>query len=195
MQNDNKKKVNRREFLKGVGLAGSGALVSLIGAHESPTVSAAPLTSVLHGVGDPPVLADSFMLEVPNRTLTEIFDSVSDLGSTTEIIEFQDGNDFILRKRTGRTKYHNLVLERAITTNMSMWDWYDEIRQGIITRYDGSIYALDDTGTPIARWNFFASWPGEIYAVLSREGTGPYSPLMRERTVLVIEYLEQVDVV
>jgi len=195
MKNDKKISVNRRDFLKGVGLAGSGALVSLIGAHESPTASAAPLASVPQGIGDPPVLADSFMLEVPNRTLTEIFDSVTDLGSTTEIIEYQDGNDRILRKRPGETKFHNIVLERAITTNMTMWDWYDEIRQGIITRYDGSVYALDDTGTPIARWNFYASFPGEIYAVLSREGTGTYTPLMRERLVLVIEYLEQVDVV
>lgn len=194
MQKDIKSKVNRREFLKGVGLAGSGALISLIGAHQSHVVSAAPLESVQKGMGDPPVLADSFMLEVPNRTMTEIFDSVSDLGSSSEIIEYQNGNDLTLRKRPGRTKYHNIVLERVITSNTTLWDWHDEIRQGIWTRYDGSIYALDDTGTPIARWNFFVSFPSEIYAVLSREGTVPYTPLMRERLLLVIEYLEQVDV-
>ena len=41
------------------------------------------------------------------------FKSVSGMDSTTEVIEFKQGNDVRVRKKPGRTTYSNIVLERG----------------------------------------------------------------------------------
>ena len=54
----------------------------------------------------------NFSVEIENVTVGR-FKSVDGLDSETEVIEYQDGDDMILRKRPGRTKYSNVVLKRG----------------------------------------------------------------------------------
>ena len=54
---------------------------------------------------------------------TAVFQEVSGLEVTADVVEFQDGDDLTLRKRPGRTSYSNIVLKRGYTANDELWTW------------------------------------------------------------------------
>ena len=106
-----------------------------------------------------------FLLEIQgvindNRVIVGGFKSVSGMDSETEIIEFKQGNDLIVRKKPGRTTYSNIVLERGYTATDDLWQWRKNIEDGKIDRRAGSIIILDQDGqTEVARYNFYEGWP------------------------------------
>jgi phage tail-like protein len=106
-----------------------------------------------------------FLLEIQgvisdNKIIFGGFKSVSGMDSETEIIEFKQGNDLIVRKKPGRTTYANIVLERGYTATDDLWQWRKNIEDGKIDRRAGSVIILDQDGqTEVARYNFFEGWP------------------------------------
>ena len=106
-----------------------------------------------------------FLLEIQgvisdNKIIVGGFKSVSGMDSETEIIEFKQGNDLIVRKKPGRTTYANIVLERGYTATDDLWQWRKNIEDGKIDRRAGSVIILDQDGqTEVARYNFFEGWP------------------------------------
>ena len=106
-----------------------------------------------------------FLLEIQgvindNKVIVGGFKSVSGMDSETEIIEFKQGNDLIVRKKPGRTTYSNIVLERSYTATDDLWQWRKNIEDGKIDRRAGSIIILDQDGqTEVARYNFYEGWP------------------------------------
>ena len=106
-----------------------------------------------------------FLLEIQgvisdNKIIVGGFKSVSGMDSETEIIEFKQGNDLIVRKKPGRTTYSNIVLERGYTATDDLWQWRKNIEDGKIDRRAGSIIILDQDGqTEVARYNFYEGWP------------------------------------
>lgn len=88
------------------------------------------------------------------------FKSVSGMDSQTEVVEFKQGNDKVVRKKPGRTTYSNIVLERGYTATDDLWTWRKNIEDGKIDRRSGSVIVLDQDGsTEVARYNFFEAWP------------------------------------
>jgi phage tail-like protein len=88
------------------------------------------------------------------------FKSVSGMDSQTEVVEFKQGNDKVVRKKPGRTTYSNIVLERGYTATDDLWQWRKNIEDGKIDRRSGSVIVLDQDGsTEVARYNFFEAWP------------------------------------
>ena len=75
----------------------------------------------------------NFKVEIEGVT-QGAFTEVSGLESTTEVIEFQDGDDLVLRKRPGRTKYANIVLKRGYTNNDELWNWRKAVIDGRVER-------------------------------------------------------------
>ena len=110
-----------------------------------------------------------FLLEIQgviNDTKVIIggFKSISGMDSETEIIEFKQGNDKVVRKKPGRTTYANIVLERGYTATNDLWLWRKNIEDGKIDRRAGSIVVLDQDGeTEVARYNFYEGWPCKWY--------------------------------
>ena len=92
------------------------------------------------------------------------FKSVSGMDSETEIVEFKQGNDMVVRKKPGRTTYANIVLERGFTATDDLFEWRKNIEDGKIDRRSGSIIVLDQDGeTEVARYNFYEGWPCKWY--------------------------------
>ena len=88
------------------------------------------------------------------------FIEVDGLESTTEVEEFADGDDLILRKRPGRTNYSNIILKRGFTSpNQELWQWRQRVINGQIERRSGSIIICGDDGSEIMRYNIFEAWP------------------------------------
>ena len=88
------------------------------------------------------------------------FMEVDGLESTTEVEEFADGDDLIVRKRPGRTNYSNIILKRGFTwPNDELWRWRQTVINGLIERKSGSIIICGDDGSEIMRYNIFEAWP------------------------------------
>ena len=62
--------------------------------------------------------AYNFLLEISgvtpdSKTIIGGFKSVSGMDSETEVIEFKQGNDHVIRKKPGRTEYQRGIVRRA----------------------------------------------------------------------------------
>ncbi len=107
----------------------------------------------------------NFLLEIQgivsdNKVIVGGFKSVSGMDSETEVVEFKQGNDLVVRKKPGRTTYANIVLERGYTATDDLWTWRKNIEDGKIDRRSGSVIVLDQDGTTeVARYNFYEGWP------------------------------------
>jgi phage tail-like protein len=107
----------------------------------------------------------NFLLEIQGiindtKVIVGGFKTVSGMDSQTEVIEFKQGNDTVVRKKPGRTTYSNIVLERGYTATDDLWQWRKNIEDGKIDRRSGSVIVLDQDGqTEVARYNFYEGWP------------------------------------
>jgi phage tail-like protein len=106
-----------------------------------------------------------FLLEIAgitgdSKTIVGGFKTLSGMDSETEVVEFKQGNDKVVRKKPGRTTYANITLERGFTATDDLWQWRKNIEDGLIDRRSGSIIILDnDCETEVSRYNFFEAWP------------------------------------
>lgn len=100
----------------------------------------------------------NFRIEIEGVT-QGAFAECGGLEVEVEVIETNDGDDLIVRKRPGRVHYANLVLKRGYTDNTELWQWTKAVIDGTVERKSGSVILLDDAGNEISRYNFFEAWP------------------------------------
>lgn len=136
----------------------------------------------------------NFLLEIQGvindtKTIVGGFKSVSGMDSETEIIEFKQGNDTVVRKKPGRTTYQNVILERGYTATDDLWQWRKNIEDGKIDRRSGSIIILDQDGqTEVARYNFYEGWPCKWYVPDMNSDT---SGMAIEKIEIAVEKIER----
>jgi phage tail-like protein len=109
---------------------------------------------------DNPYLGFNFWVEFED-ILVAGFSEVSGLQVEIETEDYREGgeNEFI-HKFAGPVRYPaNLVLKRGLMDATVLWDWQQEIAQGIITRQNGSIVLMNSAGEERWRWNFKAAYP------------------------------------
>jgi phage tail-like protein len=112
------------------------------------------------GVRNDPYLACNFLVEIDNLVVGG-FSEVSGLRIETEVKDYREGgeNDFV-HKLPGPTLYpSNLILKHGIADSTVLWDWYQDVTLGVITRRSGAIILLDATGDKVWRWDFFDAYP------------------------------------
>ena len=91
------------------------------------------------------------------------FSECNGFGSNLEVIEYREGGDSTtVRKLPGKTAYTDIVLKWGLTSSRDLYDWHLQAIQGRISRRNGSIIILDDTGQEAVRWNFFNAWPSKF---------------------------------
>ncbi len=138
--------------------------------------------------------AYNFLLEIQgiindNKIIVGGFKSMSGMDSETEVIEFKQGNDTVVRKKPGRTTYANIVLERGYTATDDLWQWRQNIENGKIDRRSGSIIVLDQDGqTEVARYNFFEGWPCKWYVP---DMSADSSAMAIEKIEIAVEKVER----
>jgi len=137
----------------------------------------------------------NFLLEVSGitpdqKTIVGGFKTMSGMDSETEVIEFKQGNDKVVRKKPGRTTYANIVLERGFTASNDLWTWRKNIEDGIIDRRSGTITVLDqDLTTIVAQYNFYEGWPAKWYVP---ELDSDQSAMAIEKIEIAVEKIERV---
>ena len=91
------------------------------------------------------------------------FSECTGFGSNVEVIEYREGGDSTtVRKLPGKTSYTDVMLKWGLTNSRELYDWHREVINGQISRRNGSIIILDDTGQEVVRWNFFNAWPSKF---------------------------------
>jgi phage tail-like protein len=100
----------------------------------------------------------NFRVEIDGVTLAA-FSEVRGLGAAVDVIEYRTGDLRGVRKLPGRTRWENITLERGITQEHELWDWFRTVLEGTPERRNGAIVLLDAAGTPILRWRFSNAWP------------------------------------
>jgi phage tail-like protein len=129
----------------------------------------------------------NFRVEIEGVT-QGAFKAVDGLDSHTEVIEYQDGDDLLLRKRPGRTRYSNIVLKRGFVNSDEFWQWRKAVAEGQVERKSGSIILMDDAGGEVMRYNFFEAWPC-VWKGFELNGRGTESTV--EEIQIAVERVER----
>jgi len=130
----------------------------------------------------------NFSVEIDGVTQAA-FKNVEGLDSETEVIEYQDGDDIVLRKRPGRTKYSDVTLKRGYVNTSELWDWRKKVMDGTVERKSVSIILRNDKGDEVMRYNLFECWPSK-WKGFSLDGKG--TDVAVEEIVFVVERLDRV---
>ena len=129
----------------------------------------------------------NFKVEIEGVT-QGAFRNVEGLDSETEIVEYQDGDDLVLRKRPGRTKFSNVTLKRGYVNSDELWQWRKKVVEGKVERKSGSVILCGDDGEEIMRYNFFEAWPCK-WKGFSLDGKG--TDVNVEEIELAVEKIER----
>jgi len=190
MKGNKKPNLNRRDFLKGVGLAGSGVLVSLVGGNEYKNYQInQPKKPIASGLNRPliQVTASSYNLEISGFPIQN-FTSCTNMGSINEPIEHKivDSGKEIVRVLPGTLSYNDIILERDLSTDMTLWGWLEDVGNSGYKK-EGSIVAFNDESVPIAQWDFHGAWPREVSATLQPSQADPGILVLTEHTILAVD--------
>ena len=90
---------------------------------------------------------------------TARFQKCEGLEAETQVEE--GGLNTTTHKFYGRTRYPNLILEKGITDNEDLFNWYKEtlLEDKKVERKNGSIILKDVNNNELKRWNFFRAFP------------------------------------
>lgn len=99
------------------------------------------------------------------------FKGVDGLSAEIEVIEFQDGDDYYLRKRPGRAKFSDVTLKKGYIVTQDLQDWWRAARDGNHIRKAITITLFDNSGTEVRRWDLYECWP-KAWKVNAFDGKG-----------------------
>ena len=148
-----------------------------------------PASAAPPGGPDNPIGNYNFRLEIEGVDAGQ-FTSVDGLSIEQEVIEYQNGDDPLTRKRPGRVKYGDITLTRVYTSGSVLNDWIEAARtgNGDYTRKNISIILVDKSDIEIKRWNCFQAFPKSWeLSTLDSEG----NDVLVEEMVIVIEWFEE----
>lgn len=105
----------------------------------------------------------NFRIEIDNLTLGS-FSECSGLSTDGDAVEYREGTDMAntVRKLVGLRKYTNVTLKRGYTNNTELWDWYQNISNGIPDRRNGTIILMDENRQDVLSWELENVWINKI---------------------------------
>ncbi len=101
--------------------------------------------------------AESFLITIDGFRAT-VFDALDGLSGHIEVVEFQDGDDVILRKRPGRVTFGNITLRRGQLDSAEFYRWWYAARAGKLERKTMTVAFLDKNRKPVLEWKADV-WP------------------------------------
>lgn len=137
-------------------------------------------------------LGSLYALEIEGVELGR-FTSISGLGYTAQVVEFNDtlsDGKIITRKRPGRVSYGDITLSRGMSPDNSLVEWYQTVLDGAVERKNGSIVMYDAAGEETGRWNFERAW---ISAWNASDLGSAGDEIVTETVTITHEYLERVS--
>jgi phage tail-like protein len=99
---------------------------------------------------------------------------ITSLKRSSDVIEYKEAGNMIIRKGLGRTKYEPITLERGLTHASDFEDWANAAqvldtraaKQSLKDlRKDIAIELLNEQGQPVYRYNVYRCWVSEYQAL------------------------------
>jgi phage tail-like protein len=111
------------------------------------------------GARDDPYLSYRFVVQI-DALFVGGFSEVSGLSVEMEPETYEEGgvNDHV-HKLPGRADYPNLTLRRGMTDSATLSRWTQRTVDGSVTRMDGVLFLLDETGDIGWGWAFVDAYP------------------------------------
>ena len=106
---------------------------------------------------------------------------VGGLKRSSDVIEYKEGGNTIIRKGLGRTKYEPITLERGVTHDKDFEDWANAAQvldkgaasQSLKTlRKELRIELLNEAGQPVHRYIVHRCWVSEYQALPDLDAGG-----------------------
>ena len=109
-----------------------------------------------------PYGAFNFVVEIDGVAVAG-FAEVSGLDTTTDVIEYREGNQATtVRKLPGLHKFTNITLRRGYTEATDLGDWRKTVLDGQTQRTSGSVSLLNEARDVVVRWTFHEAWPSVL---------------------------------
>jgi phage tail-like protein len=107
-----------------------------------------------------PFNSTRFLVEIDGLTASA-FSSVSGIEAEIAVIDYRSGGEKSVgaKKLPGEARFSNIVLQRGITNDASLWNWMNDALKGNIVRKNMSIVLLNEAGEEVLRFNFKDAWP------------------------------------
>jgi phage tail-like protein len=99
---------------------------------------------------------------------------VTGLKRSSDVIEYKEAGNMLIRKGLGRTKYEPITLERGLTHDSDFEDWANKAqeldtgapKQSLKDlRRDLAIVLLNEAGQPVYRYKLYRCWVSEYQAL------------------------------
>lgn len=92
------------------------------------------------------------------------FSEVSGLTADGDAVDYREGSDpqLNVRKLIGMRKFGPVTLKRGYTPDRTLWDWHNNISNGVVDRRDVTIILLNEARDPVLRWNVENAWVNKI---------------------------------
>jgi phage tail-like protein len=106
---------------------------------------------------------------------------VGGLKRSSDVIEYKEGGNALIRKGLGRTKYDPITLERGVTHDKDFEDWANAAQvldkgspsQSLKNlRKEVRIELLNEAGQPVHRYVVHRCWVSEYQALSDMDGGG-----------------------
>ncbi|MCA9887423.1 MAG: phage tail protein [Anaerolineae bacterium] len=135
-----------------------------------------------------PVGQFNFIVEIDGLE-AGAFTNVDGLSSETEVVLFRSGNDrsTSLRKLPGLVTYGNVTLKRGYIGNHDLYQWRQQIINGMVDRRSVVITLLNEAREPVSRFVLIDAWPSK-WQLSSLDGKG--NDIVIEELVLAVERIE-----
>jgi phage tail-like protein len=112
-----------------------------------------------------PINASYFKVDFGSRG-EGYFTSISGGGTEVQVVEGTEmgTTGAIYRATRGNVKFTAIELQRGITADYKLWEWFQLIVDGKVedARTNGSLIALSTDGQEVSRWNLIDAWPSKI---------------------------------
>lgn len=94
------------------------------------------------------------------------FSEVSGLMADGDAIDYREGSDpqLNVRKLPGLRKFGQVTLKRGYTTDKTLWEWHNNISNGVVDRRDVTVVLLNETREAVLRWHIENAWVNKIEA-------------------------------
>jgi phage tail-like protein len=108
-----------------------------------------------------PYRSFNFVVEVDGE-IVAAFHECRGLTTDVDPVEYREGGQNLGSARARHGKPGTLVLRLGVGTTRSLWDWHQRVVEGEALPASGSVQRFDETGKPVAKWDFVAGWPSKL---------------------------------
>jgi phage tail-like protein len=105
----------------------------------------------------------NFILEIDNVP-KGAFSEVGGLTADGDSVDYREGTDLQpnVRKLSGLRKFVNITLKRGYSQDKSLWQWYQNVLNGVDDRRNVTVVLLNERREAVLRWHAENAWINKI---------------------------------